>query len=183
MKTKTLGVLSAAAMACAVMAHTAHAQQTYDFDVTGIYSYGGGFGDPLNEVHWVELAPNAHIVAMSYEVTLEAFDPSWLSEMRVDMTNSAMDGGVGLTPGVGVGSPGIQSFSSDGVIDLIAIDLHFHLGSDGLLRLEFWDTFNDNYPDPEGRWLDGTITIHYIPAPGALALLGMAGLVGVRRRR
>lgn len=33
------------------------------------------------------------------------------------------------------------------------------------------------------EWWDVTISLHNIPAPGALALLGMAGLVGTRRRR
>ena len=32
-------------------------------------------------------------------------------------------------------------------------------------------------------WTDVQITLHKVPAPGALALLGVAGLCGVRRRR
>jgi hypothetical protein len=37
-------------------------------------------------------------------------------------------------------------------------------------------------PAGAGMWIDNLV-IQSIPAPGALALLGLAGLVGARRRR
>ena len=57
----------------------------------------------------------------------------------------------------------------------------FFVGGDGLLRIEFWEDFVD-FKGADGFY-GSTLTIHYIPAPASLALLGLGGLVGIRRRR
>jgi hypothetical protein len=49
----------------------------------------------------------------------------------------------------------------------------------GILRLAAWNTFTD----PGFNVTSGVFRVTYVPAPGAIALLGVAGLVGSRRRR
>ena len=55
----------------------------------------------------------------------------------------------------------------------------------GQVLLQWYETFNDINPGPDGIYQSGTVTIEFtlIPAPGALALLGVAGLASRRRRR
>ena len=50
----------------------------------------------------------------------------------------------------------------------------------GEWRVEIFEDFDDSGVD---GFLNGSITINKIPAPSALALLGMGGLVAGRRRR
>jgi hypothetical protein len=49
----------------------------------------------------------------------------------------------------------------------------------GILRLAAFNTFSD----PGFNVSSGILRVTYVPAPGAIALLGVAGLVGSRRRR
>ncbi len=69
--------------------------------------------------------------------------------------------------------------------DLTSFDLELDVnGSIAALVTSAWD---DGYYSPAGKWISGTVTVNYesvaIPAPGVLALLGMAGLAGSSRRR
>ena len=51
----------------------------------------------------------------------------------------------------------------------------------GLVTAAWWDGSEDS----AGKWTGGTVTINYnkIPAPGAIALLAIAGIAGSGRRR
>lgn len=52
----------------------------------------------------------------------------------------------------------------------------------GTLTLTFTNDWNSDAASTM-TWANATLIIHKIPAPGALALLGLAGLAGTRRRR
>jgi len=69
--------------------------------------------------------------------------------------------------------------------DLSSFNLELDVnGSIAALVTNAW---NDGATAPSGKWLSGTVIVNYesteIPAPGVLALLGMAGLAGTSRRR
>ncbi len=138
--------------------------------------------------------PGGEVVidAIGWDVTIEAFDPSWLSEAAVDL-----NGAVALAPGAGDDFPGTGSYSSGGLIDLTSVDdgmggtldLSF-TAPDGLLVLTFFELFNDVSVEPDAVW-NGTISVNAtgqpiptVPEPGILALLAIASLgVWAGRRR
>jgi hypothetical protein len=97
---------------------------------------------------------------------------------------------VNLTPGVGDDSPGTQAYSSGGVVDLVGLGLDFTVDADGVLRMEFFESFDDFADDWDGIWESGSLTIRVedervVPEPSlyALLLLGLAGVAGASRRR
>ena len=58
-------------------------------------------------------------------------------------------------------------------------------GADGILTMEFWESYNDHTGVADAKYTGGSVTFEYneIPAPGALAILALAGIAGIRRRR
>ncbi len=148
--------------------------------LNNVFSFDG-VGDADNTVINQLIASNAQIVGIGWDVTLFADSPSWLSEMVVGFgpsTGTLLN----LTPGVGDDFPGTQAYSSGGIVDLVGLGLNFNLGANGILRLEFFESFNDFANDWDGIW-NGTLTIQWIPTPGALAILGLGGIAAGRRRR
>lgn len=62
------------------------------------------------------------------------------------------------------------------------------LGADGLMHMQFYETFVDDFPDqPDGFWQSGTLTftVTHVPEPGTWGLmaLGLAGVVRLRAGR
>lgn len=152
-------------------------------NVAGIDS-NDPFGSAINEVFNYNIGAGSHVTGIGWNVTLFADSPSWLSEMSVAFQNSAQSAGVFLTPGVGVNNPGTQAFSSGGIVDLIGLGLDFNVGPDGILRVEYFESFDDYFNDWDGIWVSGSLTVEYVvPAPGAAAVLASAGLLALRRRR
>lgn len=156
----------------------------YSFDVSGIYSVDPE-GDPLNEVRVIMLFPSAKVVGIGWDVTLYADPPSWLSEMVVSFGSSAGIPSLYLTPGVGNNFAGTRSYSSGGVVDLVALGLDFQIGADGKLRMEFFESFDDYANDWDGIWQSGALTIAAIPEPSTYGLmaLGMLAVGAAARRR
>lgn len=151
-------------------------------DISNV-STNAAFGSALNEVYTYNLAPNAQVVGVSWDLDIETIGASYLSEARFDFTDSAITTGVSLTAAVGEDAPGAGNFSSGGFLSLVDAELDFAVGADGVLRIEFWEGFVDNAGAGDAI-LNGNISFQYVvPAPGAFAVLGLGGLVATRRRR
>ena len=156
-------------------------------DVTGVPSYDV-YGDPGNTVLSFNVGANTTVTTLTYDIQLSAYFDSWLSEIELRVGDSLQTTGIIFTPGLGDKVSETRSYS--GIIDLAALDLAFNVGRDGILRLEFYESFKDlttGYPD--GQWDAGTLKFglaHLVPEPDSYLLVGIALLalaLNLRRRR
>ena len=116
---------------------------------------------------------------------LTAYEPSWLSEMTLALTNSNGEGLLLLPAG---DLQGAGSLATSGQIDLVNNGLAFRLRGDGALALEFYQRGGRSGGPSDGRWSSGQLHIAYIapvpePAAAALLLLGLIGVAALGRRR
>ena len=161
-------------------------------DVTGVQSFDGLGG--ANTVLEIDLAAalglgagsQVTMTSVGWDVTISTFGASWLSEATIYFDdNIAPDlSGLFLAPGAGNDFAGSQAFSSGGLIDLSDNAIPNIVLPNGILRLEFFEGFDDELGVADAEW-SGTISVGVaeVPAPGAAAVLGLAGLAGLRRRR
>lgn len=159
-------------------------------NIAGVDSFGE-VGDSGNTVLTFNVGSNVSITGISYNVNLTAYTPSWLSEIGLYFGDSAQTTGVYFTPAFEDTNPGTGTYAD--AADLVALGLNFQVGADGLLRLEFFEDFDDGSVSPDGTWNFGTITFITdavdtppgdVPEPASGLLMGAGlGLIGFMARR
>lgn len=159
------------------------ATSSLTLDISGFNSWDLG-GSPNNEILSVFIGNGAIITGISWDVNLSTFNGSWASEAVL-----GFEGQINLTPGVADGFPVTNvNYNSGGVVDISDAGLpNITVGADGVLDIEFSESFDDVAGEIDATWLAGsTVTIvgqNIVPAPASLALLGLGGLAAGRRRR
>lgn len=173
----------AAAMVPAAMAQAA----TLVIDVAGLTSVDD-LGSPNNLVQTYNLGANATVQGIAYDLTLTTVGLSWLSEATIAFEDSSQLAGVFLTPGFTDDFAGTGTYSGSAV--LADLGLEFNVGADGILRVEFFESFDDVFAAIDANYISGTITITHngvtaaVPEPASWALMiGGFGLVGGAMRR
>lgn len=192
---------SAAAMALLAVATPAHAvgDYTISYDISGWQTWGGfnGSNNAPNLNSRVNLNIGAlHggvgviVTGVGWDVNYESLGESWTSEMRLRFQSGTLNppgtpGAFNLSFG-GTNAPGTNA-SSSAIIKLAGAGLPDLTLPDGILHMQAFESFNDGGDGVQDAQFgpNSIITIQYnlVPAPGALALLGLAGVAGGARRR
>lgn len=131
--------------------------QTVCLSTNGIQSVDGP-GDPNNVVINLNVGANNQIIGGSWDVNLESVGGSFLSEVSMIFSNSLglSDPNMNfIAPGSSINAPGNLPFSSNGVVLLSDLGLsNVVTRTDGIFRLEFAETFDDNINAADAIWSD-----------------------------
>lgn len=157
MKSVLASAIVAASLSCAADA------ATLVVDVTGAQSHYD-FGTAGNQVETYFIGAGSTITDVSYDVSITAFSPSYLSEATLAFTSSDVDAGDGvfLAPGFADAHSGTGNYADSA--NLVDLGLDFSVGDDGLLRLEYFEDYDDASINPDAVWNSGTVTFTYTPA-------------------
>jgi MYXO-CTERM domain-containing protein len=154
---------------------------TMVLDVSGM-QFNDAQGSALNQILSVMIGVGAEVTAISWDVNLTSIGASWASEAVM-----GFEGQINLTVS-GDANPVTNTNYAGGPVDLSDNGLpNITVGADGILDIEFFESFVDNAGTGDNFFEAGsTVTIlgtGFVPTPGSLAVLGLGGLVAGRRRR
>ncbi len=156
-------------------------------DISGINSWDSQ-GSLNNHIMSILIGTGAEVTGIAWDVFLSAGPAnggaSWASEAVM-----GIEGQINLSVGAGTDAPTTNmNFNSGGVVDITDAGLpNITVGADGILDIEFFESFDDEADAIDNVFEAGsTITLvgtNFVPTPGSLAVLGLGGLVAGRRRR
>lgn len=154
-------------------------------DISGLQSFGLD-GDLSNETgiyYPGALDPELGyiILRINYDITIQTFGDSWLSEVNIRFGNS--DGTFHgswpdvFTPGLGNDFSGTQRFTGSFNTDI-------HLNQDAEFHVSLFESFDD-HAGADAILLSGSTMSFdiFIPSPSSASLLMIASLGATRRRR
>ena len=137
-------------------------------------------------------APGAAIQldSLGWDLTISTVGASWLGEAVISAQDSGGTEIFSLTAGAGDSFPGTMSYSSGGLVDLPSALGFTPLLADGILTVEFYESFDDVPGAVDAFYIDPSVlTLEFSLAtaasePGILMLfgLGLIGVVVARRR-
>lgn len=167
--------------------------QIVNFDLAGIESWDLQ-GSPNNTVIELDVADALGFASGTdlimngvgwKEVTIATNGASWLSEAGIYFDDNVNPDGMGLFLNVGAGDDfaGTGTYDSGGVLKLADAEIPDIPLPGGILRIEFFESFDDVEGAVDAVFQSGSLNIQIIPAPGAAAVLALGGLVATRRRR
>lgn len=187
MKKMVRAAIIGSALAAALPATGAQAA-TVVLNLTGIQTFDA-FQDSSNIIRLLNIGAGSRVTGLTYNVTISTIGGSYLSEASIYYTDSAITDGVVFRPGIADARTGTATYT--GTSDLIASGLDFVVGADGILRVEFAESFDD-LPNAADANLSGSLTFDYTPAatsgvpePASWALMvsGFGVIGGALRRR
>ena len=141
-------------------------------DVSGVESWDFQ-GDPDNTILNVFVGAGATITNIAWNVNLTTLGISWADENTMTF-NGAQSINVAAGDAFTVSNANYAGSAASGIV----------LDGSGMLSIEFHEVgFDDNANAVDSFFNSGSLTISYVPAPSALAVLGLGGLAAGRRRR
>jgi len=143
----------------------------------------GELGDARNSVRLLNLSPNAVVNQISWTaVSFRSSDPSWLSEVSFALSNSDQSQSWTFRM-TDLQESGTYTGSGTQLDFVDSTGGPFTLLSDGILRLETYETFADAGLTPNATITAGTLTITAVPEPSSMILIvSIIGCFGVRSR-